>query len=183
MLWGGDVCSLMPNRALGLGVYLAAPRVPSLLLRRQKGRVWAILFFLEAVAKVMVLVRPAEAAAVQNDTSDSANRAKGSLQVAGRLSEPCVLPVHTAEGAHGCRMEIVTPEPCQGVSAALDLLLDLWHQGKSRVMPESGSRWAHGSATGTTDAAVPNSNVILWGSLKREGNSWRRVKYSFSKFH
>lgn len=52
----------------------------------------------------MVLVRPAEAAAVQNDTSDMQTEQRG-----GRLSEPCVLPVHAAEGAHGCRMGIVTP--------------------------------------------------------------------------
>lgn len=183
MLWGGDVCSLMPNRALGLGVYLAAPHVPPLLLRRQKGRVWAILFFLEAVAKVMVLVRPAEAAAVQNDTSDSAKEQRGPCRWLGGFQSPACCLCTQLRGHTGVGWESSPPEPCQSISAALDLLLDLWHQGKSRVMPESGSRWAHGSATGTTDAAVPNSNVVLWDCLKREGNSWARVKYSFSKFH
>lgn len=64
------------NRALGLGVYLAAPYVLCLLLSQQQFRIWTILLFIEAIAEVMVLLRPAlclslaEAAAVQNDIKE-----------------------------------------------------------------------------------------------------------------
>lgn len=81
------MCLLITNRALGLGVYLAAPCVPCLLLSQQKCRVSTTLGFWEAIGELMVLVRPAEAAAVQNDISDVPRREKGSLQVAERLSE------------------------------------------------------------------------------------------------
>lgn len=64
------------NRALALGVYLAAPYVLCLLLSQQQFRIWTILLFIEAIAEVMVLLRPAlclslaEAAAVQKDIKE-----------------------------------------------------------------------------------------------------------------
>lgn len=103
---------------------------------QQKCRVWTIiLLFLEAPADVLVLVRPAvcwslaEAAAVQDDTSGIARREKESLRCF--QSPVCCLP--------RCKVTIYhLQKPSHGVSAALELLMDVWQQGKIQLIPESG---------------------------------------------
>lgn len=71
--------------------------------------------------------------------SDMARREKGSLQVAETLSEPCVLPAHTAEEAHKCRVTLTTSKSLPWCEpAALEQLLGVWYWGKRQLMPECG---------------------------------------------
>lgn len=175
------------NRALALGVYLAAPYVLCLLLSQQQFRIWTVLLSIEAIAEVMVLLRPAlclslaEAAAVQKDIKE-------------RKGVP-------AGGWDAFRVLCAACPPSWGGPQVQDDTHHLQNLAMmcvscSRAAPGCGSReraswclnlapaWSHSRAMGSTDvAAVPNSNIVVQDSLKREGNSCGRVKYSFSKSH